>query len=97
MPGFRNAHVYPTTPDVARARAGADGRGGTAVLYTCDAFPCQEQAQIVTTDLAAIGLRIEVKSFSTDALFAREARPGQPFDLLPATPRRSSLSETSRP
>jgi YVTN family beta-propeller protein len=81
VPGFRNARVYPTTPDVARARALAHGRRGTAVFYTCSALPCQEQAQIVKTDLAAIGLHVQVKSMSSDALFAREARPGEPFDL----------------
>ena len=44
MPGYRDAHVYPTTPDVAKARELAHGGGRTAVLYTCNVSPCPEQA-----------------------------------------------------
>ena len=61
MPGFRDAHVYPMTPDVAKARKLARGDDRTAVLYTCDSSPCPEQAQIVKTDLAAIGLQVQIK------------------------------------
>ena len=37
MPGYRNAHLYPSgRPDLERARALARGRGGRAVLDVCD-------------------------------------------------------------
>src|SRR5690348_6887597 len=52
MPGFRDTHVYPLTPDVAKARQLAQGRGKTAVLYTCSQPPCPEEARIVKSDLA---------------------------------------------
>ena len=81
MPGFRDAHVYPMTPDVVKARSLARGAGRTAVLYTCNFSPCPEQAQIVKTDLAAIGLNVQIKTFAEDKMFAREATPGEPFDL----------------
>ena len=81
MPGYRDTTVYPTTPNVTKARALAHGDGRTAVLYTCDEFPCPQQAQIVKTDLAAIGLRVQVQKYPWPTLFAREARPGEPFDL----------------
>jgi peptide/nickel transport system substrate-binding protein len=81
MPGFRDAHVYPMTPDVVKARSLAQGGGRTAVLYTCNFSPCREQAQIVKTDLAAIGLNVQIKVFAEDKMFAREATPGEPFDL----------------
>jgi ABC-type oligopeptide transport system substrate-binding subunit len=51
------------------------------VLYTCNVAPCDEQAQIIKTDLAAIGLRVVVKAFPNDILFAKQATPGAPFDL----------------
>jgi hypothetical protein len=60
------------------------------VLYACDISPCQEQAEIVKKDLAAIGLRVQVKTFLRDTLFAREATPGERFDLAWASPRRSA-------
>jgi YVTN family beta-propeller protein len=81
MPGYRGVRVYPTTPDVARARELAHGRGRTAVLYTCNVSPCREQAQIVKTDLRAIGLQVQIRTFPSGVLFAREARPGEPYDL----------------
>jgi ABC-type transport system substrate-binding protein len=82
MPGYRPAHVYPLTPDVAKARALAAGFGGrTAVLYTCDATPCPQQAQIIKTDLAAIGLRVEVKAFSDVTEASKLTVPHAAFDL----------------
>ena len=63
MPGYRDVRVYPVTPDVAKARKLAHGGGRTAVLYTCNVSPCPEQAQIVKTDLAAIGLQVQIKLF----------------------------------
>jgi ABC-type oligopeptide transport system substrate-binding subunit len=64
-----------------RSRTAQAGR--TAVLYTCDLYPCAQLAQIVKTDLAAIGLRVVVKSFPILTMFARIARPGEPFDIAP--------------
>ena len=68
-------------PDVVKARALIQGGGRTAVLYTCDAFPCSVQAQIVKSDLAKIGLRVQIKTLPLSKLIAREATPGEPFDL----------------
>jgi ABC-type transport system substrate-binding protein len=81
IPGFRDAHVYPLTPDVAKARQLEQGRGRTAVLYTCNGPPCPEQARIVKTDLAAIGLGVRIKTFPQATMFARERKAGEPFDL----------------
>jgi ABC-type transport system substrate-binding protein len=84
MPGFRDAHIYPSTPNVLRARdlvRQAHAGGRTAVLYTCDAYPCPEQAQIVKADLAKIGLRVRITRLPSAKLFAREQAPGEPFDL----------------
>jgi len=81
MPGYRDVHSYPTTPDVATARRLARGGGRTAVLYTCDSFPCPEQAQIIKANLAAIGLDVHIDSLPMETLFAQESTPGAPFDL----------------
>lgn len=81
MPGYRDAQVYPSSPDVTRAQQLADRSGATAVLYTCNSAPCPEQAQILRTDLAAIGLRLQVKTFPQPTLFSLLSKPNQPFDL----------------
>jgi YVTN family beta-propeller protein len=81
-PGYRDVRTYPVTPDLAKARRLARGHAGaTVVLYTCNVSPCPEQAQIVKTDLAAIGLRVEVNTFPADTLFTKLATPGEPFDM----------------
>ena len=38
-------------------------------------------AQVVKSDLAAIGIDVEVKTFPLQALFEREGRKGAPYDL----------------
>jgi ABC-type oligopeptide transport system substrate-binding subunit len=40
-----------------------------------------QQAQIVKTDLARIGLQVQIKTFPGAKLSAREANRGEPFDL----------------
>ena len=84
MPGFRDANAYPSKPNILRARdlvRQAHAGGRTAVLYTCDAFPCAEQAQIVKTDLAKIRLRVQINTLPSAKLYAAEHTPGAPFDL----------------
>jgi YVTN family beta-propeller protein len=81
MPGYRAVHVYPLTPDLVKARALANGNGRTAILYTANFSPLPRQAQIVKTDLAAIGLRVQVETFTLQDLVSRLSNPGAPFDL----------------
>jgi YVTN family beta-propeller protein len=81
MPGFRDAHVYPLTPDVVKARKLVRGGQRTAVLYTCNSSPCPEQAQIVKNDLAAIGLHVHIKKIPFATYFTTLGKPGDPFDL----------------
>jgi YVTN family beta-propeller protein len=84
MPGYRAAHVYPLTPDLAKARQlirAAHAAGRTAVLWTFDIFPAPEQAQLVKDDLARIGLNVQIQTFPSTPYFARLDTPGEPFDL----------------
>jgi peptide/nickel transport system substrate-binding protein len=84
IPGFHEAHIYPVAPHLAKARQLvrlAHAGGATAVLYTHDAPPGPEQAQVVKNDLAAIGIQVQIKTFPGATLFSRLATPGQPFDL----------------
>jgi YVTN family beta-propeller protein len=81
MPGYRDARIYPLTADPARASQLAQGHGRTAVLYTCEQTGCEQEAQIVKTNLAAIGITVEVKTFPWNTLLTLVARPGEPFDL----------------
>jgi YVTN family beta-propeller protein len=79
--GFRDVTIYPVIPNVAKARRLAGGERRTAVFYTCNHSPCDQMAQVVKTDLATIGIDVQVKTFPIDALFTRIRRKGEPFDL----------------
>jgi len=81
IPGFRDVHIYPFTPDVVRAKRLLAGGGRTAVLYTCNVPPCNQLAQVVKTDLAAVGITVEARALSFQSLFQRLATRGEPFDL----------------
>jgi peptide/nickel transport system substrate-binding protein len=82
IPGYRNVHIYPLTSDLGKASRLPKGHAGaTAVLYTCDVPPCDQQAQIIKTELAAIGLRVELKAFPDSTLYTKTVTPGEPFDI----------------
>lgn len=81
MLGATDAHIYPLGPDLVKARTLTQGKPGTAVLYTCNDTTCDQQAQIIKTDLAAIGIQVQVKRFQWYAFIQRVLTPGAPFDL----------------
>jgi ABC-type transport system substrate-binding protein len=84
MPGYRNIRVYPSRPDLARARALARGhtRSGTLVFYVNNRPGLAGMAQIVKQDLARIGLQVQIVTFPAGALyFQRIGNPKEPFDM----------------
>jgi YVTN family beta-propeller protein len=81
IPGSSSGHVYPLTPDLAKARSLARGNGRTAVLYTCNFPTCAAQAQIIKNDLARIGLRVVVKEVAPSVIYGLAQRRTYPFDL----------------
>jgi YVTN family beta-propeller protein len=81
MRGFRDAEVYPFTPDLAAARRLAGPGHRHAVLYTCQLPLCEHTSAIERQNLRAIGLDIDIRQLSDDALFSRLRRPGEPWDM----------------
>ena len=82
MPGFKDAHIYPFAPNITVARRLAGTTRRTAILYACNKSPCDEIAQILTTNLAAIGIDVVTKTFAGRALVSGLlTRPREPFDL----------------
>jgi YVTN family beta-propeller protein len=80
MPGFRDVRIYPDTPNLAAARRLAGGKKRVAVLYTCNDSNCKRIAQVVKANLKAIGIDVEVKTFTALELFQRLGRSGE-YDL----------------
>jgi YVTN family beta-propeller protein len=80
-PGLPGSAVQPPLPDLVKARGLAQGHGRTAVLFTCNTTTCEQQAQILTNDLAAIDLHVNTKTLPQGKLIALLATPGARFDL----------------
>jgi ABC-type oligopeptide transport system substrate-binding subunit len=84
MPGASRRSLYPLSGDLRAARRLAPDAGGKAVLYTCNLPFCRQQAQIIRSNLGALGLHVDVREFPKDELFGRAGRKGEPFDILAA-------------
>jgi peptide/nickel transport system substrate-binding protein len=80
VPGFRDVEIYPFTPDLAKARRLAGNKRRTAVLYTSKDPQGTRQAQIVKTNLRAIGIEVTVKALPGESL-ASHYGANEPYDL----------------
>jgi ABC-type transport system substrate-binding protein len=82
VPGATDFHLYPVNgPDLRRAKRIAGRVHATAVLYTPNLPPWQQEAQIIRRDLKPLGIDVQVKEFSLGDFFVRLGRRGEPFDL----------------
>ena len=81
MPGFRDVRLYQSTPRVARALKLARGRlgNGKVVLYTGTPELRFAEAQVVKSNLAQIGLQVEIRQFAD--LTKRILTPNEPYDM----------------
>jgi YVTN family beta-propeller protein len=82
VPGFEDAAIYPLGgPDLASARRLAGRTRRQAVLYTCKLPGCARHAQILKSNLRAIGIELEVRQFLIPEMFKRLEDPSEPFDI----------------
>ncbi len=81
VPGYRDTHVYPLTPDLTRARQLARGHGGKAVLYYLASPSLTRVAQAIQSELAQIGINVEIKALSFNSFFNRAGTRGEPYDM----------------
>jgi peptide/nickel transport system substrate-binding protein len=79
-PGFRDTHIYPLTPDLAKARRLARGLGGRAVLYVCDV--CPEVGKLIQAELKPIGISVAIVAIPGSGPEYRAGIRGAPFDLV---------------
>lgn len=81
MRGFHDARIYPLSgPDLAKAKALAGGGRRHAVLWTCGGPICRVVAEIIRSNLAAIGITVKIKGF--DGWLDAAAKSGAGYDLL---------------
>jgi YVTN family beta-propeller protein len=81
MPGFRDHHVYPLVPDLARARRLAGGGHHHAVLYCVLEAGSPRAAQIIKNNLAAIGIDVHIHYVPGYVMWTLLGRPKEPWDM----------------
>jgi YVTN family beta-propeller protein len=81
MSGFRDIHAYPLTPDLPRAKQLARGHRGHALLYTCAKAHCRRIAQLIKSELAPLGISVDIKPFRIRLWAKHTGTRGAPFDL----------------
>jgi YVTN family beta-propeller protein len=82
--GFRDARIYPFSPDLAIARRLTGGKHPRVVFYNCTTPNCREHGAIIEKNLEAAGFRVEVKDFPLGVLLGKLNNPQakhEPFDL----------------
>jgi ABC-type transport system substrate-binding protein len=80
--GATDFRLYPVNrPDLRRAKRIAGRVNATAIMYTPNIPPWQQEAQIIRRDLRPLGIDVQVKEFAVGDFFTRIVRPGEPFDL----------------
>jgi peptide/nickel transport system substrate-binding protein len=85
LPGSDTAPLSTgQTPDVRAAQRLAAGhlRSAVAVLYVADEPVALRRADVIQSELAQIGLRVQIESFPRPVLAAKVATRGEPFDLV---------------
>lgn len=82
IPGFEDVAIYPLGgPDLATARRLAGDEHHQAVLYTVDFPGYTRNAQILRSNLEAIGIDLEVREFPVEPYFRMIGGPDRPWDL----------------
>jgi ABC-type oligopeptide transport system substrate-binding subunit len=82
--GFRDVSMYPRRPDLARARALAEGALRSSIqgtLYCTSRSPAPQVCQLVQANLRAIGLNIDVRLHRSCFPPCGPSRRGETFDL----------------
>lgn len=82
LAGFRNALIYPVNgADVAKAKQLLGSRHPSLTIYTQSGQPGEDQAQILRTNLKAIGLDATVKALPFAVLNRAIGDPKEPYDI----------------
>ena len=81
VPGFHDVSIYPLGGDLAQALRLAGRRHRHAVLIVGKNPPLLQRAQIVQSDLAKIGIDVDIQALSVTDKFKRESRGD--WDLAP--------------
>ena len=80
MSGYREAEIYPLTPDIEKARELAGNMRRSIVLYALSDSTHLRFAKIVKANLRRIGMDVQIRALG-QSLYLRLERRGEPFDI----------------
>jgi YVTN family beta-propeller protein len=82
IPGFEDVAIYPLGgPDLATARRLAGDERHHAILYTCSRPGCTRDAEILRSNLEAIGIDLEVREFPAEQYYRTITGPHRRWDV----------------
>lgn len=81
LPGYHDVRIYPSRPNLAKARQLIAGRTFTVDLLTSSGSPTAEQATVIQSELKQIGITVRVRTFPFTSLLQAIA-PNQPYDMV---------------
>jgi peptide/nickel transport system substrate-binding protein len=79
--GAPDVRLYPSRPDILQAKKLAGNLHASAVMYSPNVSPWLQEAQIVKSDLAPLGIDVQIQQFPLPVFFDRIGRRDEPFDL----------------
>jgi peptide/nickel transport system substrate-binding protein len=88
MPGYKDWAIYPLSgvnaAALAKAKSLASGnlRSGKLTLYSSNAAPGPQVAQVVQFNLKQIGLDVDIKLFDRVVESEKAGTRGEPFDMM---------------
>ncbi len=84
IPGYRNVKLYPSHPDVAKAKQLISGRKVTLRLYSSTGQPFGDQALAIKQELAAVGIDVTIVTLPFDQLLQALGNVSAPYDMVNA-------------
>jgi Bacterial extracellular solute-binding proteins, family 5 Middle len=83
MPAFADAKIYPLEhPDVARAMALLGGRHFSVKLYITTDPAAANEAEVIKSNLAAVGITLSIKALTFAALINVVGHTNEPYDMV---------------
>jgi ABC-type transport system substrate-binding protein len=79
--GFRDAKLYPSKPDLAKANQLMAGRKFKVNLYTSVGPPTAQQAIVNRQNLSRIGIDVTIKPYNFGVLVQKIGVPSEPYDI----------------
>jgi peptide/nickel transport system substrate-binding protein len=81
IPGYKNLAVFPNSPNVDKAKQLLAGRKGTVVMLAGNDPISVNQAQIIKSNLASVGITVNVKTLPFAVQIAKAGARDEPFDI----------------